>query len=85
MNRCVTVDNVTIEYLLKSERMDSGKFYSISISMTSNGEVSSYTLTDIARSEENALRLLGLLADNAVCPSSAPYVIDSLADEMTFC
>ncbi len=83
--RCVTVDNVTIEYLLKRESLDHAESYSIEITKHSDDGQTACRLADIARSEENALRLLDILAENAVCPKEAPYVIDDLADSITFC
>jgi hypothetical protein len=76
-----SVNGISLEYVLHRN----GAVYSIEIT-EQNGDVhSSCRLADIARNKDKALFLLRLLAENSVCPASAPYVIDDLADELTFC
>lgn len=82
--RSIKINEITIDYLLTADMIDGAKIYSIEIRRTDGVDVTSCTLRDVARSEEKAAKLLALLAENSVCPTSAPYVIDSLADSITF-
>lgn len=79
------LEDAVIEYFLKSECADGSIIYSIEIVEHSSSGSTSCLLTDIARSEANAMDLLSLLSDNSVCPACAPFIIDDLADSVTFC
>lgn len=83
--RSVISEGICLEYILIKSITKNGSIYSIKITETNDKERKSCRFIDVARSEEKALSLLHLLSTNAVCPASAPYVIDDLAESMTFC
>ena len=81
----ITENVISLEYILVMRTIGNSDVYSIEIIEINSDGKKRCRLNDVARSEEKALSLLHLLSANAVCPASAPYVIDDLADSVTFC
>ena len=77
----VNVNGTALEYVL--EKTDA--LYSIEISERSDGKRKVCRFNDIARSKEAAIKLFRLLSENSVCTTTAPYVLDDLAESVTFC
>ena len=76
----VNVNGTALEYVL--EKTDA--VYSIEISELSDSTRKACRFNDIARSKEAAIKLFRLLSENTVDTATAPYVLDDLAESMTF-
>ena len=76
----VNVNGTALEYVL--EKTDA--VYSIEISELSDSTRKACRFNDIARSKVAAIKLFRLLSENTVCTTTAPYVLDDLAESVTF-
>ena len=76
----VTANGISLKYVLQRK----GDVYSIEITEQVGTARTTCRFNDIARSKEAAMRLFHLLSANAVCPTTAPYVLDDLAESVTF-
>ncbi len=85
LNRSVIANGIKFEYILIKTGTEHGARYSIEIIEQNRASIKSCRLNDISRNEEKALCLFRLLSENTVCPTSAQYIIDDLADSITFC